>query len=76
MITVEFSAAMLHTYPSLSAKRTFEDFCHLRSTMQSYSFAPVYRIRTDQNEFGRITAKKLLSIDNDGQEHYLGEIDF
>lgn len=74
MITVQFSAAMLTRYKTLDAERVFDNLTHLRDTLHTYAFAPVYRVRTYQNEFGRTVSKSLLAVYDGGQEEYLGEV--
>lgn len=73
-ITVQFSVSMLKDYPSLTDEMTFENFRHIREFIQSYVLAPIYRMRSHENEFGSIVSREFLAVKDDGQEFYLGNI--
>lgn len=67
-ITVNFAAHMN------TSDCQFASFAHLRDVLRSIAFAPVYRMRSHENEFGRIVSRELLAVADDGREHYLGNV--
>lgn len=74
-ITVQFSHQMLNQYQhSLKSEMKFKDFSHLREFISSYIFAPIYRMCSQQNDFGRIIKREFFAVKNDGQKIYLGNI--
>lgn len=54
---------------------TFENFTHLREILLSYYFAPVYRMKTHRDEWGKTTGRDLYAVHNDGTEVYIGGIE-
>lgn len=73
-ITVQYSSEMLHDHSTLNAEMKYESFSHLRDVLKTYAFAPIYRMRSHANEFGRIISRELLAVMDDGREYYLGNV--
>lgn len=67
-ITVNFAHHMS------TEDRSFESFAHLRDFLRSIAFAPVYRMRSHENESGRIVSRELLALAEDSKELYLGNV--
>lgn len=74
MIRAEFSAQMCRDHTSLPAWRNFDTFEALRDFIKPYAFAHTYRMRTHQNEHGRVTSREFLAVADDGREFYLGDL--
>ncbi len=55
-------------------ERSFESFSHLHEQLRSVWFSPFYRMRSHENEFGRVTSRELLAVADDGRETYLGNV--
>ena len=67
-ITVEFTR-------DIAAKDTdFVSFQHLRDFLRSICFASKYRVRSYENEFGRISRRDLFGVSKNEEEHYIGNI--
>lgn len=69
MIRVEFGWDV-----KAPAEKTFEGIGELRDYLRTVHFAPTYRIRTHQNEHGRVTSRLLLAVYDDGREFFLGNL--
>ncbi len=77
MITVEFSNSFCLAHPSVKSEREFENFTHLREVMRQIHFAKKYRMRTHENEFGRVTHRDFFAVyesETPEVEVYLGNI--
>lgn len=54
--------------------KVFENFSQLRDHLRSVAFSYFYRMRSHQNEHGRVVSRELLAVADDGRETYLGNV--
>ena len=75
MITFEPSIKMMSSYGyTLDEEMSFDSLSHLKDILKVCAFAYQYRIRTEQNEFGRTISKKIFAVHGNGELTHLGNL--